>query len=266
MIVDLDKRWMDENVMACVTKEPELFFVDVGTGTMKNPGTRIQALWDRAKAVCATCPVMQQCARDNLGEYEGVWGGLDPSQRLKLRDTHARNVRRLDGPLKVEYAKLAYELRRDHKYPYTEVGRVMGLPYTTAQYLESWYAEYLEKGEVDTGKKKVVDLELPDEPLADVIKIDLEYPENPPASGADAWIKYGRSVVAGVYLGQTEDDAWYYFKIKLIGPDYSVCWIKAEDVKLCKDVAKNVLTRVGNESRIYGKSKGTRGRPAADAG
>lgn len=266
MIVDLNKRWMDENNMACVTKEPEMFFIDISTGTLANPGRKIQAKWDRAKAVCATCPVMQECARDNLGEVEGVWGGLDPTQRVELRVRHANNVRRLTGALKVEYAKLAHDLRQKSRYSYAEIGRIMGLPYPTTQYLEEWYFGWLAENPepVKTKPGKVTDVELP---LADVLEIKLEFPENPPASGADAWIKYGRRVVHGNYLGQTEDDAWYYFKIKLLGPEYSVCWIKAEDVKLCRDVTRNVLKRVGNGSRIYGSTSKSKGdRRAAEAG
>jgi WhiB family redox-sensing transcriptional regulator len=41
----------------------------------------------RAKQVCAACPVVIQCATHALREPElyGVWGGLTPKERERLR-------------------------------------------------------------------------------------------------------------------------------------------------------------------------------------
>jgi WhiB family transcriptional regulator, redox-sensing transcriptional regulator len=41
----------------------------------------------RAKAVCARCPVIRECAAYALtaGERYGVWGGLSEEDRLALR-------------------------------------------------------------------------------------------------------------------------------------------------------------------------------------
>jgi WhiB family redox-sensing transcriptional regulator len=41
-----------------------------------------------AKAVCATCPVMQQCRSwaMSVGEPYGVWGGLSADERHALRN------------------------------------------------------------------------------------------------------------------------------------------------------------------------------------
>lgn len=257
MIVDLEKRWMDKHNMACVNKNPEMFFVDIGQETLANPSRKVQRLWNRAKAVCNTCPVMRECARDNLGEHEGVWGGLDPKQRVELRVQHAHNVRRLTGSLKEEYAALAYYLRHERRLPFGEIGRLMGLPFNTCQYLYDW--EIARRNDI-AEPPAVEDLELPDD-LADVVEIKVDFPDKPPASGADLWVRYGRRVTHGYYLGQTEDDAWFYVKIKLLASEYSICWIKSEDVKLARNVARNVLTRVGNGSRIYGEATGSR-KPA----
>ena len=40
-----------------------------------------------ARAVCATCPVRQECLDDALalGAKRGMFGGLTPSQRARLR-------------------------------------------------------------------------------------------------------------------------------------------------------------------------------------
>lgn len=251
MIVDLRKAWMND-AMPCLRKNPEMFFGDFGTETMANPSKKVQAKWDRAKNVCLDCPVMMQCARDNLGEIEGVWGGLDPAQRIKLRAKHATQVRALEGPEKLRYATMAHNLRTQQKYAWTDIGRIMGFSHSVAQYLGEWYDDWAAAQEAER-EAKTKDLELP-EPVATVTEIgpNASFPTTPPKEG-DAWIRYGRRVVWGYYLGQTEDDAWHQYRIKILAGEWSVCWIKAEDVKLVRSVTRTVMTRVGKSgSRIYG--------------
>ncbi|MFC6085249.1 WhiB family transcriptional regulator [Sphaerisporangium aureirubrum] len=61
---------------ACRTEDPELFFPISATG----PG---QAQQDRAKAVCARCPVRPACLDYALttGQEHGIWGGTAPEER-----------------------------------------------------------------------------------------------------------------------------------------------------------------------------------------
>lgn len=42
---------------------------------------------ERAKQVCSTCPVQRDCLRYayDHGEHRGIWGGLNPQERLRLR-------------------------------------------------------------------------------------------------------------------------------------------------------------------------------------
>jgi WhiB family redox-sensing transcriptional regulator len=63
---------------ACAGVDPELFFPARGEPT----GT--------AKAICATCPVREQCAEYALARSEkfGIWGGL--SERERRRERHRR--------------------------------------------------------------------------------------------------------------------------------------------------------------------------------
>lgn len=262
MIVDLERRWLNDD-MPCLRRNPEMFFFSNGKETLAHPSSKVQAEWNRAKEVCATCPVLEKCARDNLGEVEGVWGGLDPAQRIKLRVAHSANVRKLRGPVKKEYAKLAYDLREERKLPWSEIARLIGINNGTAQYLHGWWVDCLEARAKRTAKK-VVDVELPEATVTE-LHPNAQFPQAPPTTG-DAWVRYGRRVVYGLYLGQTEDDQWFSFKVKLLGPEYSVGWFKAEDVKLTKPITRNVLTRVGKGSRIYGTVISPRGGRAAEAG
>ncbi|WP_113701453.1 WhiB family transcriptional regulator [Nonomuraea lactucae] len=62
---------------ACRSSDPELFF----------PLAPSPAQEARAKAVCATCQVLEQCRSYALraGESEGIWGGLTPAERRRAR-------------------------------------------------------------------------------------------------------------------------------------------------------------------------------------
>jgi WhiB family transcriptional regulator, redox-sensing transcriptional regulator len=73
---------------ACVGEDPDVFF----------PEGRQRPVWediDRAKAICATCPVVEPC-RDwavSMRVSSGIWGGLTEGERQRM---HGRTGRR--GP------------------------------------------------------------------------------------------------------------------------------------------------------------------------
>jgi len=70
---------------ACQAADPDLFFPISGAGP-----ARVQV--DRAKAVCAGCPVRSDCLRYALaaGPLQGVWGGLTEEERRLLRQREAK--------------------------------------------------------------------------------------------------------------------------------------------------------------------------------
>ena len=63
----------------------------VGSAVFFSPdaerGRAREAREARAKAICARCPVIRECAAYALtaGERYGVWGGLSEQDRLALR-------------------------------------------------------------------------------------------------------------------------------------------------------------------------------------
>ena len=75
---DDDTPWEEE--AACRGADPELFF-PIGT-----TGPSIAQI-QRAKAVCARCPVQQACLAYALstGQEFGIWGGYDEAERRRLR-------------------------------------------------------------------------------------------------------------------------------------------------------------------------------------
>ncbi len=72
---DLD--WQEAAI--CRRADPELFFP---IGTTGAAAADIQ----RAKAVCARCPVQRPCLAYALATRQefGIWGGLDENERLLL--------------------------------------------------------------------------------------------------------------------------------------------------------------------------------------
>jgi WhiB family transcriptional regulator, redox-sensing transcriptional regulator len=66
----------------CRDEDPELFF-PIGT-----TGPALMQV-DRAKAVCARCPVQRDCLEWALitGQDAGVWGGMSEEERRALKRT-----------------------------------------------------------------------------------------------------------------------------------------------------------------------------------
>ena len=72
--VPLIGAWADR--AACAGMDPNLWFIEERGGS-----------YEEARAVCATCAVTTEClqwALDTRTDH-GVFGGLDPRQRRKLR-------------------------------------------------------------------------------------------------------------------------------------------------------------------------------------
>ena len=69
----------------CRTSDPDVFFHPEGE---RGPARVNREL--AAKAVCATCPVIQQCAAHALAVREpyGVWGGMSEDERAASLGHH----------------------------------------------------------------------------------------------------------------------------------------------------------------------------------
>lgn len=70
-----NEAWRDD--AACGGVESRLFF----------PGGEDESLVGEAKAVCAVCPVVDDCLQYALAtnQSEGVWGGMSGAERRRLR-------------------------------------------------------------------------------------------------------------------------------------------------------------------------------------
>jgi WhiB family redox-sensing transcriptional regulator len=82
--------WEWQYDASCRSEDPEAFF--------HPDGERGQARARReayAKSVCATCPVIQQCAAHALSVREpyGIWGGMSEDDRDRI--LNERKIKRL---------------------------------------------------------------------------------------------------------------------------------------------------------------------------
>ncbi|MCB0915402.1 MAG: WhiB family transcriptional regulator [Actinobacteria bacterium] len=74
-------RWDWQLQGACRGEDPNLFFHPEG-----ERGSARQARESAAKAICATCPVLRECAEHALAVREpyGVWGGMSEEERERI--------------------------------------------------------------------------------------------------------------------------------------------------------------------------------------
>lgn len=78
--------WQD--LAACLTEDPDLFF----PASTREEGAALRQI-EAAKAVCARCPVVEECLREALdNDEQGVWGGLSEGERLTLKRGRTRGV------------------------------------------------------------------------------------------------------------------------------------------------------------------------------
>ena len=74
--------WDWQRRAACRNLDSSMFFHPDG-----ERGPRRQQREDRAKAVCASCPVRSACLAHSLRVQEpyGIWGGVSETERAQLR-------------------------------------------------------------------------------------------------------------------------------------------------------------------------------------
>ncbi len=74
-------RWDWQLDGACRGEDPNLFFHPEG-----ERGAAREARETAAKAICAQCPVLRECAEHALAVREpyGVWGGMSEDERERL--------------------------------------------------------------------------------------------------------------------------------------------------------------------------------------
>ena len=73
MAVDADKRLKWQDYALCAEVGPDLFLPEDGASA------------GPAKSICAECPVIAQCLELGMKVSDGIFGGLTPKERRRLR-------------------------------------------------------------------------------------------------------------------------------------------------------------------------------------
>jgi len=83
-----DEYWNWQLDAACRDSEANIFFADAASTHA-----------EMAKEVCGRCPVARQCLDYALDaeEAHGIWGGLDPDERARIRWGRRLPRRRFDS-------------------------------------------------------------------------------------------------------------------------------------------------------------------------
>lgn len=222
MLYDPERKYL-KHAICGGPKDHEIFFADVGA-INRPPPIETQKAWDQAKAKCKTCPVLNQCRRDTLGEAYGVWGGLDPYERWRVRQALTGAVKRWPQERRLRWGQELARLR-DAEIVFREIQRMTGIPEAPAMYLIREWQRHLQEL-ADAEPAAVVELSAP-EPAP--MPGRLVFPE---AKGRrHLWARAGGLVRDCWYRGQTEDGLWIFVLIDGRGRRYSSFkWIKREDV------------------------------------
>jgi hypothetical protein len=225
MLYDPDRKYLKDAI--CTDPNDYKRFFAKTSSVSKPPSVKTQRAWDLAKEVCHMCPVMHQCRRDTLGENDGVWGGLDPHQRFRIRQALPAAVKRWPRERRLAWGEELHRLRSGGMV-FREIQRMTGLPETPAMYLIREWQRHLK--------------ELEDQEPAEVVELPACRPEPeatkktpfPSTPGRrDLWARNNGLVQDCWYRGQTADGAWFFVLIDGRGRRYSSHkWIPAEDVWL----------------------------------
>lgn len=253
MSFDLERRWREH--AACAGMDVEIFFPPQSQvkDEEEEVSPRLQGKWDEAKRICHACPVRNRCASDYLGEPEGVWGGLDPRERKRLRRVRSRHVQGLpdNSKSRSQYGRLVHDLHINSHLDFKAVARLLGISVQVVHELYAWHLDRMKAEEERSAK--VVELPIEEE------EEEIIWPSSPPRDG-DTWVRYHGRVACAHYRGETEDASWYHLKITHEGGS-SNAWFKARDVRTF-NTGKTILHRQGETSRVYGTrlSEGNRRR------
>lgn len=219
VLYDPERRWRPYG--ACVDEDPELFFPLGPAQPGRAPTPAIQEAWNKAKEVCAHCPVLEECRRDSLGEEYGVWGGRDEHQRYNLRSRQRAHARWWSTEVRLAWGEHLAMLRKGG-LQWADIRRMAGMTGGLAVELIAEWAEHCktlaEAAPVAAEAEPLPDREIPAPPE--------EAPHRRPA-----WVWHNGLWRGAHYRGQTADGAWLSMLIRA-GRGQSMIWARAEHVHI----------------------------------
>ncbi|WP_290443981.1 WhiB family transcriptional regulator [Streptomyces sp. MP131-18] len=200
---------------ACASEALNTFFPTGPTGPDNPPSKPAIAAAERAKELCARCPVMLECRRDTLGEPYGVWGGRAEWERRARRRQVAASVATWPVDRRLAWGRLCHQL-------YAASGRWTRVQERTG--LLIWVAQKLA-----AEHKRSLPRKLPPAPPEGAITRVLDWPENPGTK--HAWVWQGGRMKDAHIRGVTPDETYYYASVAS-GRGHSHAWVRREHVRI----------------------------------
>ena len=215
-LFDPRRSWWPQH--SCQEGDFNLFFADGGMAN-RRPGAKVQARWDMAKEICASCPVLAECKRDTLGEEYGVWGGLDQYQRYLGRRALAKKSKRWDKATRADWGRELLKLRDE--------GRSLREILTLSGVLPSLSAVLIREAEKARAEAAVPPPPVVDLPLPEPRNL-RPFPDKP--GRRHAWVRRGAVISDAYYRAQSPDGAWFYVKTRTGRGGETHTWVAAANV------------------------------------
>jgi WhiB family redox-sensing transcriptional regulator len=229
IMFDPDRRWLDREDRACYGTDPELFFA--------HPSN--EEATEQAKELCESCPILEECRRDTLGEPYGIWGGLDPGERRLRRKSLAQKARKWPTQERLRWGKIAHELHRTRAY-WAYVQERTGLTTHLAQKLAEEYRASLNKPR-----------EEPQAPPEGASVLRAEFPLE--HGKKHAWIRRQGLVRDAFYRGQTADGRHFNVAVSLSKGAHSNVWIPVDDIRIYNPQPVEIMVKPRERRRYTGK-------------
>lgn len=238
--LDLERRWMPYG--ACRRWNTDLFFppsAPIG----RKPSKALQAEWDKAKSICARCPVLNQCRRDTLGEQHGVWGGLDEFQRFLIRRALPKASKNWPKGRRLALGRMLWNLRtrvdpdgeKTPRVGWTAIREMTGIGPDLGQMLVDEYEAHLKATEKP--KPKVVTLPL-----------ERAVPPFPKKAGRrDMWVRHNGLMADGWYRGESVDGRRILAEVNA-GRHHAQKWVSIDNVRFHHPIPRYVV----NEKEAIG--------------
>lgn len=229
VLYDPERRWIARAI--CDWDQDHGYFFPQSGPPGKRVPDKVRQRWDRAKEICAMCPVLAECKRDTLGEEWGVWGGLDQNQRQAVRGRLYQAAKKWPAQRRLAWGKELSKLR-DGEVHWQTMRQQTGIP---PQLAEELVKEWVAHEAARKPPPKVVDLALPEAPSR-----GPEFPTKP--GKRHAWVRHNARISDAIYRGETPSGVWIFVTV-YSGHGHVNKWVRRGDVQMYRKQPVVILTK-----------------------
>lgn len=227
----------------CAELSPAEFdrlFMDGPAQAHARPEPARQGVWDYTKdRYCIECPIFLACREQSMGEPLGVFGGTDQYERYKWRKKRSAQIMRAPKEERLALGRQIYELSQPgNGLAHSMVCRKVNLAPDTVTKLRQEYEEDLaERKREKQALTRAAQLAQRSKPPV-VREPTVQFPEEQPPGGKDAWVRDNSFVWSAWYVAQSADGTALRMKVKNVRSTGMIKWFPASDVDLRRPVVR----------------------------